>query len=92
MGAGDAGHNIQSMNLGAQFGAKMAALMRGDFVYLWENVWPIFWPMLAGGIPTAIVVWFVLYIALKGGIVAYHDRRRRLQEPPRRSDNLENGS
>lgn len=77
MGAGKSLGHAETMDFGAQFGAMMAALLRGDLTYLWENAWPIFWPMLAGGVPTGIVVWFIFYIPLKGGIVTYKHRRHR---------------
>ncbi len=89
MGAGEAVESVESMNFGAQFAAMMAAFLRGDFVYLWEISWPIFWPMLAGGIPTAIVVWFVFYIPLRAGVMAYQHRRRHLRALGRGRGNLE---
>lgn len=87
MGAGETEKSAESLNFGAQFGAMMGAFLRGDLAYLWESAWPIFWPMLAGGVPTAIVVWFVFYMPLKAGIVAYQHRRRHLRGPRRRRGN-----
>lgn len=44
--------------------------------YITNHVWDIFLPMLAGGVPTALVVWFVTYYFVRRVIRAYQERRR----------------
>ena len=58
------------------FGSFTEAVLRFDLVYLFETAWPVFWPMVVGGIPTAIVAWFVFYFPLKPMVDAYQHRRR----------------
>lgn len=57
------------------FGTIIQAFLRLDMVYLFETAWPVLWPMTVGGIPTAIVAWFVFYIPLKPMVAAYQHRR-----------------
>ncbi|MDJ0951304.1 MAG: DUF2062 domain-containing protein [Alphaproteobacteria bacterium] len=46
-----------------------------------ENAWPIFWPMLVGSIPSAILIWLVCYFPLRRLISGFQQRRlkRRLK-------------
>lgn len=44
--------------------------------YISHHVWDIFLPMLVGGVPTAIIVWFLTYYPVRRMIHAYHERRR----------------
>jgi uncharacterized protein (DUF2062 family) len=48
-------------------------------------------PMLAGSIPTAIVVWFVFYLLIKPMIATYHHRRlmKQRHRGPREAEKLE---
>ena len=57
------------------FAAILQALLRFDMIYLLETAWPVVMPMLAGSVPTAIVVWFVIYLPIKPMIATYHHRR-----------------
>jgi uncharacterized protein (DUF2062 family) len=57
------------------FAAILLALLRFDMAYLFETAWPIMKPMLAGCVPTAIVVWLGFYLPVKPMIETYHHRR-----------------
>ena len=57
------------------FADILHALLRFDMVFLFETAWPIMLPMLAGSVPTAIVVWFTFYLPTKPMIAGYHHRR-----------------
>jgi len=57
-------------------------------VLSWTTLWqdpaiylasflPIFFPLLIGGIPVAILVWFLFYFGFRGVISGYRDRRNR---------------
>jgi len=65
------------------FGRMLEAFLRLDMAYLFEIAWPVFWPMLLGSIPTAIVVWLAVYVLLKP-VVASYQRRRRARRDRRR--------
>lgn len=44
--------------------------------YISSHVWDIFLPMMTGGVPTALVVWFAVYYPLRRAIQVYQERRR----------------
>lgn len=68
------------------FRAVFAALWHGiadlDMSHLVENVWPVWWPMMVGSLPVAVVAWFAFYWLLKQGMIGYHRRHglKRLQK------------
>lgn len=70
------------------FGAMTQAFLRFDLMFVLETAWPVFLPMLVGGIPTAIVVWFVFYFPLKPAVAAYQHRRlaRRIRKAQEERD------
>ena len=74
MGVGDA-LSAGDLDFTGLFAAILQALLRFDMIYLFETAWPIMTPMLAGSVPTAIVVWFVFYLLMKPMIASYHHRR-----------------
>ena len=49
--------------------------------YIFDNPWPVLLPMVLGGVPTAVVAWFVCYWPLKRLIIVYRRHRiaRRLK-------------
>ena len=80
MGAGAAHGDAQTLDFAALFAGMMEAALQLDIPYLMGQVWPVFWPMLVGSIPTFIVGWLVFYWSLNGMVGAYqHQRRRRLE-------------
>lgn len=62
------------------FGYMLEALLSLDMKFLLETAAPVFLPMLASGIPTAIVVWWIVYLPLKYTVRKYQKRRRRRLE------------
>lgn len=60
---------------------SMQAFHRLDFAYLVETSGPVLWPMLVGGVPVAVLVWFMCYFPLLPMIKKYqaarHHRRTR---------------
>lgn len=76
MGAGTGGHSTENLDFIGLFGRMLEAVLRLDVPYLFEAAWPVFWPMLAGSIPTALVVWFAFYVPLKPVVATYQKRRR----------------
>ncbi len=83
MGAGAGGDGAEDLDFIGLFGRMLEAVLRLDAGYLFETAWPVFLPMLAGGIPTAVVVWMAVYVPLKP-VVASHQRRRRARRDRRR--------
>jgi len=47
-----------------------------SLAYLWEHPWDVLLPMVMGSIPTAMTVWFVVYLPLRLLIGTYQKRRR----------------
>ncbi len=80
MGAGTGGDGAENLDFTALFGRMLEASLRLDGAYLFEIAWPVFWPMLLGSVPTAIVVWFAFYVPLKPVVVTYQRRRRARRE------------
>lgn len=76
MGTGGKGANPENLNFGAFFSNMFNGVLMGDMQYLAENVWPIWWPMMAGAIPSMAVVWFGFYLPLRSLILSYQTSRR----------------
>ena len=77
------GQVAKELNFSEFFGAFTEAFLRFDLVYLFDTAWPVFWPMVVGGIPTALAVWFVFYFPLKPIVGAYQKRRWKKQQEAR---------
>ncbi|MCP5371640.1 MAG: DUF2062 domain-containing protein [Hyphomicrobiales bacterium] len=82
MGAGDPAAG--DLDFARLFSDMVHATLNLDFAFLYDVVWPVWWPMFVGSLPTAVVAWFVFYWPLKVAVGTY--QRRRLQ---RRRKNLE---
>ncbi len=80
---GRGGDGVEDLDFISLFGRMVEAVLRLDAAYLFETAWPVFLPMLVGGMPTALVVWFACYVPLKP-VVASHQRRRRIRRDRRR--------
>jgi len=76
MGAGPGANRADHLDFIGLFGRMLEASLRLDVPYLFETAWPVFLPMLAGGIPTALVVWLAFYVPLKPVVATYQKRRR----------------
>ncbi|SMF18251.1 hypothetical protein SAMN06265365_10371 [Tistlia consotensis] len=56
----------------------MEGLPRGfSITHIFDNFWGIFLPMMVGGLPTALVAWFVFYIPVRRLVAGYQAARRR---------------
>ena len=81
MGVGTGGHATENLDFIGLFGKMLEAVLRLDAGYLFETAWPVFFlPMLAGGIPTALVMWIAFYVPLKPVVESYQRRRRARRE------------
>ena len=58
------------------FSNVVTAVLRFDLAFLFETAWPVLWPMIVGGIPTALVMWCVFYFPLRPMVAGYQTRRR----------------
>ncbi len=67
------------------FGGSMVALLRFDFTYLYDHALPVILPMIAGGIPTAVLVWIGVYFSVKSLVAAYQHKRKSRRGRRRRS-------
>lgn len=68
--------NAEVLDFSRFFGSATEALLSMDLAYLFETTWPVLLPMIVGGIPNAIIAWFVFYLPLKPAVAAYQRRRR----------------
>ena len=84
MGPGPGGDGAEDLDFISLFGRMVEAVLRLDAGYLFETAWPVFLPMLAGGIPTALVVWLAFYVPLKPVVESYQRRRRARRDRRRR--------
>lgn len=98
MGVGEhAGERIEFATL---FGNIVRATLRFDLAYLQESAWPIFGPMLAGSIPTAIVAWLISYYVARSLLRAYqaarlarlHRRRQAREDREAKAAGAKNGA
>ncbi|HJO68599.1 MAG TPA: DUF2062 domain-containing protein [Rhodospirillales bacterium] len=64
------------------FGAMLKAALRFDVRFMFESVWPVLGPMLAGSVPTAIAIWLAIYFPIRSLVASYRSRReiRRLRK------------
>ena len=77
IGVGTGAHARENLDFISLFGKMLEAVLRLDGGYLFETAWPVFFlPMLAGGIPTALVMWLAFYVPLKPVVESYQRRRR----------------
>ena len=44
--------------------------------YIFENLWSVFWPMTVGGLPTAVVAWFVSFMPIYSVVQQYQKARQ----------------
>jgi uncharacterized protein (DUF2062 family) len=91
MGAGEDGRSAQSLDFGAFFSDMFNGVITGDFGYLVDSVWPIWWPMMVGAIPTMAVVWFLFYLPLKSLIHSYQSGRRQRMASKRQKRTVKDG-
>lgn len=57
---------------------QMESLPGGfSITHIFDNFWGIFLPMMVGGVPTAIVVWFAVYFPVRRVVAGYQAARRR---------------
>lgn len=51
-------------------------IMGNLWTILSDHFWEIFWPMIVGSVPTAILAWFAFYFPLRSVIASYQRARR----------------
>ncbi len=77
----------------ATFSDLMEKAMRFDVAGFLDAAIPVFWPMFISGIPSAIVVWLVIFFSIRKLVRGYQRRRRRKMKEirARRRDNADTG-
>jgi uncharacterized protein (DUF2062 family) len=68
-------HNLGTWILGRS-GASQLPHER-TMHYIFENFSNVFWPMLVGGVPTAIAVWFGVFWPIRAIVAQYQRQRHR---------------
>ena len=90
MGVGTSERAAESLNFYRLFSQMMTAVLKFDMAYLSKSAWPIFGPMLAGGVPTYIIAWIVSYVLMKQMISGFRrSREARRQRRLARHDSKE---
>lgn len=87
VGAGKGASEV-APNFTQVFADLMKALLRFDFgVGFFDKVWAVFWPMLVGAVPTAILVWLATYLLMRPVVATYQRQRilRRRRKALRRA-------
>ncbi len=84
MGVGNPKNTTEAIDFIALFGTMMEAFLRFDMAHLLEAVWPVWWPMFVGSIPTGILVWLLFYLPLKPMVNSYQINRDRRRNHKRR--------
>ncbi|MDH5748511.1 MAG: DUF2062 domain-containing protein [Rhodospirillales bacterium] len=59
------------------FSSIIESFLRLDLSFFIDKAFPVWFPMLIGSLPTALVVWIIFYIPLRPLIDKYQNRRRR---------------
>ena len=86
MGAAGASTSPYKLDFGMFFSHMINGVLMGDIDYLMETIWPVWWPMMVGAIPSMLVVWFGSYLPLKSLIQSYHvARRQRMSRKSRKN-------
>lgn len=75
-------HGAHALEFSAVFHALWEGIRHLDMAHLAENVWPIWWPMMVGSVPLAVISWFATYLPLRRAMTGYHHLRglRRLEK------------
>jgi len=81
-GGKETGERIQDFS--AMFASMLEAMLNFDMAYLFHTVWPVWWPMFLGSIPSFVVVWLAFFFALRPLIASY--QHRRVKRRTRRTD------
>jgi uncharacterized protein len=75
MGVKGAIETVEQADFAQLFGRSMVALLRFDFGYLYEHALPVLLPMIAGSVPTAVLIWIGVYFPVKSVVAAYQNKR-----------------
>jgi hypothetical protein len=75
LGAGGGVDLPDSTAFAMLFGNIIEALLAFDLAFLSDVAWPVIFPMLVGGVPAAVVVWFAFYLPGRPLIERYQRRR-----------------
>ncbi len=86
MGADGTGGTPNHLDFAAIFAAMMESFLRFDLAYLAESVWPVWWPMFIGSLPTVLVIWFLFFIPLRNLIDTYQANRARRHARKRKKE------
>ena len=65
MGFGRRSSDQVNFDFAALFGQTSEAALKFDHEFVINNAWPILRPMLAGSVPTSIVMWLLFYYLIK---------------------------
>ncbi len=76
MGAGNSESAEQALDFQAFFTGMFHGILMLDTGYLAEHVWPIWWPMVVGAVPSMLFIWFLFYLPLNSLVHTYQVGRR----------------
>lgn len=64
-----------SVDFADMFSGLVRSMIEADGVLFMEKVWPVWWPMIVGSIPAALLTWSIMYIVFYRLVQAYQKRR-----------------
>lgn len=64
-----------TVNFADMFSGLIRSMIEADSALFKEKVWPVWWPMIVGSIPAALVTWGVMYTIFYRLVEAYQKRR-----------------
>ena len=72
-GGEGAGDHVEDFS--AMFASMIQAMLNFDLAFLFHAIWPVWWPMLLGSVPSFVVVWLIFFFTLRPLIASYQHRR-----------------
>lgn len=64
-----------TVNFADMFSGLIRSMIEADGALFMDKVWPIWWPMIVGSIPSALMTWIVMYTVFFRLVEAYQKRR-----------------
>lgn len=64
-----------NLNFADMFSGLVRSMIEADKALFMDKVWPVWWPMIVGSVPSALLTWIVMYTVFYRLVEAYQKRR-----------------